>query len=161
MSLPAKALAATVRYLKLAERDFGRADLAVASYHMGIGNLMSVLDAYDGGQPVPYVKLFFDTAPDRHPKAYRLLSGFGDDSWTYLWRVLGAEQIMRLYRTDPSGLTRLGLTPALSTSNMPPPSRLSKPSAIWLRAELPVQRMSTRFLSDMTTSPSRVGRPRP
>jgi hypothetical protein len=104
---PGRALAATVRYLKLAEHDFGRLDLAVASYHMGIGNLMSVLTAYDGGQPVPYVRLFFDTAPDHHPAAYRILSGFGDDSWTYLWRVLAAEQIMRLYRTDPSGLRRL------------------------------------------------------
>jgi hypothetical protein len=104
---PGKALAATVRYLKLAEARFGRIDLAVASYHMGIGNLMSVLADYDGGQPVPYVKLFFDTAPDHNAKAYALLSSFGDDSWTYLWRVLAAEQIMRLYRTDPAALTRL------------------------------------------------------
>ncbi|MBV8429757.1 MAG: lytic transglycosylase domain-containing protein, partial [Solirubrobacterales bacterium] len=74
---PRQALTATVRYLRLAERDFGRLDLAVASYHMGIGNLTSVLQAYDGGQPVPYVKLFFDTAPDRHASAYAILSGFG------------------------------------------------------------------------------------
>jgi hypothetical protein len=104
---PGQALSATVRYLKLAEARFGRLDLAVASYHMGIGNLMNVLDAYDGGRPVPYVKLFFDTAPDRHPAAYQLLSGFGDDSWTYIWRVLAAERIMRLYRTDPAALRRL------------------------------------------------------
>jgi hypothetical protein len=104
---PRRALAATVRYLELAKHDFGRLDLAVASYHMGIGNLMSVLGTYDGGQPVPYVRLFFDTAPDHHDRAYRLLSGFGDDSWTYLWRVLGAEQIMRLYRSDPAVLRRL------------------------------------------------------
>ena len=47
-------------------RHFGRADLAVESYHMGIGNLSSVLDAYDGGRSVPYVQLYFDTAPDHH-----------------------------------------------------------------------------------------------
>jgi hypothetical protein len=113
---PRQALAATVRYLKLAEHDFGRLDLAVASYHMGIGNLMSVLDAYDGGQPVPYAKLFFDTAPDHHSHAYALLSGFGDDSWTYLWRVLAAEQIMRLYRTDPAVLGRLAGLQTLTDS---------------------------------------------
>jgi hypothetical protein len=101
---PARALAATVRYLKLADGHFGRADLAIASYHMGIGNLQDVLDAYDGGKAVPYVQLFFDTAPDHNPAAYRLLSGFGDDSWTYYWRVLAAEQIMRSYRNDPSAL---------------------------------------------------------
>jgi Transglycosylase SLT domain len=113
---PRQALAATVRYLKLAEHDFGRLDLAVASYHMGIGNLMSVLDAYDGGQPVPYVKLFFDSAPDHHARAYALLSGFGDDSWTYLWRVLAAEQIMRLYRADPAVLRRLAALQTITDS---------------------------------------------
>src|SRR5260370_31601969 len=74
---------------------------------MGIGNLASVLSAYDGAAPVPYVQLYFDTAPDTHGTAYRLLSSFGDDSWTYYWRILAAEQIMRLYRSDRSQLQRL------------------------------------------------------
>ena len=42
---PPRELAATVRYLQAARRRFGRIDLAVESYHMGIGNLASVLDA--------------------------------------------------------------------------------------------------------------------
>ncbi len=104
---PPKALAATVRYLLSAEHQFGRADLAIESYHMGIGNLHNVLGAYDGGRVVPYVQLYFDSSPDNHPEAYRLLAGLGDDSWLYYWRVLGAEQIMRLYRTDRAALRRL------------------------------------------------------
>jgi hypothetical protein len=104
---PRKALAATVRYLQLAQQRFGRPDLAIESYHMGIGNLANVLGAYDGGGSVPYVQLYFDTAPDRHGAAYRLLSSFGDDSWTYYWRVLAAEQIMGLYRADRAALARL------------------------------------------------------
>jgi hypothetical protein len=104
---PRKALRATVRYLQLAEQRFGRRDLAIESYHMGIGNLTAVLAAYDGGAAVPYVQLYFDTAPDRHGSAYRLLSSFGDDSWTYYWRVLAAEQIISLYRSDPAALRRL------------------------------------------------------
>ncbi len=103
---PATELAATVHYLQLAERTFGRLDLAVESYHMGIGNLRSVLNAYDGGASVPYVQLYFDSAPNHNPAAYGLLSSFGDDSWTYLWRVLAAEQIMHLYRSDPAALRR-------------------------------------------------------
>jgi hypothetical protein len=39
--------------------------------------------------------------------------------------------------------------PALKTSKRSPASWRNKPSAIWLRAELPVQRMRTRFLSGM------------
>jgi soluble lytic murein transglycosylase-like protein len=104
---PRKSIAATVRYLKFAQQRLGRPDLTVVSYHMGVGNLQQVLSDYDGGRAVPYVQLFFDTAPDRHAAAYDVLSGFGDDSWLYYWRVLGAVQIMRLYRSDPAVLARL------------------------------------------------------
>jgi hypothetical protein len=114
---PVRALAATVRYLQLARRDLGRPDLAVVSYHIGIGNLQDVLSAYDGGRPVPYAQLFFDTAPTHHSAAYQLLSGFGDDSWTYYWRVLAAEQITHLYRTDPAALqTQAGLQTATDSA---------------------------------------------
>jgi hypothetical protein len=123
---PRRALAATVRYLQQAQRRFGRADLAIASYHMGMGNLQQVLDDYDGGQPVPYAQLYFDTAPDRHPSAFRLLAGFGDQSSLYLWRVLGAVQIMHLYRTDRSGLERLATLETSTDSSaavLHPPDR--------------------------------------
>ncbi len=102
-----KELAGTVRYLKVAEQQFGRTDLAIESYHMGIGNLHQVLDAYDGGRAVPYAQLYFDSAPTRHADAYRRLSSFGDDSWTYYWRVLAAVSIMKLYRSDRAALSRL------------------------------------------------------
>jgi hypothetical protein len=108
--VPSKALAATVRYLAIAQRDLGppaRMDLAFESYHMGIGNLQRVLDLYDGGHAVPYPQLYFDTAPDHHSDAFALISGFGDDSSLYYWRLLGARQIMQLYRTDRPALERL------------------------------------------------------
>jgi soluble lytic murein transglycosylase-like protein len=125
---PRKELAATVRYLQLAQRRFGRADLAVASYHMGIGNLQHVLDTYDGGRPVPYAQLYFDTAADHTPAAFALLAGFGDQSSLYYWRVLGAVQVMRLYRTDPSALRRLAslqTTEDSSAEVLHPPDRTS------------------------------------
>ena len=59
-----KALAATVRYLKIAEQQFGRQDLAVESYHMGIGNLHHVLDAYDGGRCGPLRAAVLRQRPD-------------------------------------------------------------------------------------------------
>jgi hypothetical protein len=123
---PAKALAGAVRYLEIARRDLGRADLAVVSYHMGIGNLQQVLSLYDGGGSVPYAQLYFDAAPDHHGTAYRVLSGFGDDSALYYWRVLGAEQVMRLYRGDRAALVRLnGLQNAVDSTALVlhPPDR--------------------------------------
>ena len=103
---PDKALAATGRYLTLAMEEFGREDLAVVSYHMGIGNLQTLLGAY-GEEDASYAQLFFDTAPNSHPRAYRILTGLGDDSKTYLWRVLASREIMRLFREDRAELERL------------------------------------------------------
>jgi soluble lytic murein transglycosylase-like protein len=103
---PAKALEATARYLDFAKGRLHRDDLAIVSYHMGVGNLQQALVAYGGGA-VPYAQLFFDSSPLRHPAAWRKLASLGDDSSTYLWRVLAAREIMRLYETDPAALGRV------------------------------------------------------
>src|SRR3954451_12085125 len=62
---PAKALEATGRYLDKARDRFGRDDLALVSYHMGIGNLENVLASYGQDDP-SYTQLYFDSAPDDH-----------------------------------------------------------------------------------------------
>jgi hypothetical protein len=112
---PGKSLEATGRYLALALDRFGREDLAVVSYHMGIGNLENVLAAYGRDDP-SYARLFFDATPDRHPQTYRLLTSLGDDSKTYLWRVYASREVMRLYREDPIELRRLSRLQAVKAS---------------------------------------------
>jgi Transglycosylase SLT domain len=102
---PAKALDATGRYLDFARRRLGREDLAVVAYHMGVGNLQHALAAYGAGA-IPYAQLYFDSSPVRHAAAWRRLASLGDDSSTYLWRVMAAREIMRLYRGDPATLRR-------------------------------------------------------
>ena len=118
---PEQALAGTVRYLTEARLRLGGDDLAVTSYHMGIGNLTNVLRAYAGigtdiavpdlveEQSLSWARVFFDSTPAHHVDAYRLLARLGDDSPTYYWRVLAAEEIMRLYRDDPARLRELDL----------------------------------------------------
>jgi hypothetical protein len=118
---PKQALAATGRYLALARNRFGREDLAFVSYHMGIGNLEGVLRAY-GKAGVPYAQLYFDSTPLRHAAAYARLSGFGDDSSNYFWKIGAAEAIMRLYRSDPKELARqseLAMAPAPASAAGP------------------------------------------
>ena len=77
--------------------------MAFVSYHMGMGNLESVLRAY-GGEPgdedLPYTQVYFDSSPIRHSAAYAKLASFGDDSSNYLWKLGAAERIMRLSRED-------------------------------------------------------------
>jgi hypothetical protein len=104
---PVEALQGAGRYLAIAEERFGSEELAVVSYHMGIGNLEDVLAAYGEEDVVSWAQVYFDATPRDRPEAYRLLSGFGDDSATYLWRVYAAREIMRLYREDQDELRRL------------------------------------------------------
>jgi len=116
---PRAALAATERYMAIAMRTFGRSDLTVVSYHMGIGNLETALRRYlgpsDSTQPIAklvadnglsYARLYFDSTPLRHPSAYAWLYQLGDDSESYLWRLRAATQILALYRTDPAAVAR-------------------------------------------------------
>jgi hypothetical protein len=115
---PRAALAGSARYLALARRRFGREDLAFVSYHMGMGNLEGVLRAYaaDTGTAIgdlvrdaelSYPTVYFGSTPTAHAGAWRRLTSLGDDSANYLWKVLAAKEIMRLWRTDRGRLRTL------------------------------------------------------
>jgi hypothetical protein len=110
---PEAALAGAVRYLEEARARFGSDDLAVVSYHMGIGNLEDVISTYVSEEPgadpgdLPYAEIYFASSPLDHPATWELLSSFGDESSEYLWKVRAAEGIMRLYRNDPQALRAL------------------------------------------------------
>jgi hypothetical protein len=103
-----KSLEATTRYLEFAHGQLGRDDLAIESYHMGVGNLQRALKAY-GSSDIPYAQLFFDSSPVRHAAAWRVLASLGDDSSTYLWRIGAAKAIMSLYREDAKALAAQAL----------------------------------------------------
>jgi hypothetical protein len=103
---PPRAFAAAVRYLTTARGYLGRNDLAVVSYHMGIGNLQNALRAY-GNTDVSYAQLFFDSGPDRNAAAWNSLLNLSDDSRHYYFKVLAAKRIMHLYRTDRAQLAAL------------------------------------------------------
>jgi hypothetical protein len=138
---PARALAATARYLKLAKARFHREDMAFVSYHMGMGNLESVLRAYGtepGDKSVSYTRVYFDSTPLRNKAAQLKLASFGDDSSNYLWKLAAARRIMQLHRKDPAELARTEaaqtaknsaeevLHPAASTPHFSTPAQLQK-----------------------------------
>jgi len=107
---PLKALAGSGRYLKMAEQKFDSEELAFVSYHMGMGNLESVLRDYAGGptdEPLAYAQVYFDSSPLRHPEASARLQSLGDDSSNYLWKLLAAREIMRLFREDRAALVHM------------------------------------------------------
>jgi uncharacterized protein YcbK (DUF882 family) len=95
---------ATVRYLEAARGYLGRNDLAVAAYHMGIGNMQDVVRSFGGEAAPSYAQLYFGSAPDVHGATWRRLASLGDMSRDYYWKVLAAKRVMKLYRTDPAAL---------------------------------------------------------
>lgn len=107
---PLASLRGTVRYLELARRSLGRRDLAVAAYHMGIGNVRNVVARWSRSNAptrqlvarhhLSYAKLYFGSAPDRHARAWRKLSSLGDVTRDYYWKALAAKRIMLLYGSD-------------------------------------------------------------
>jgi len=113
---PELALEGAARYLEISTERFGSEELAVVSYHMGIGNLENVISAYVGGSPngpiaqvveaneIDYARLYFDSSPQSRTAAYDLLAGFGDDSSLYLWRVRASAGILEDWRRDPDAL---------------------------------------------------------
>ena len=116
---PRKALDGAVRYLLEARRRFGRQDLAIASYHMGIGNLGTVIDRYVSPRRparttratverygLSWPRLYYDSSPTRNPRTWKLLTDLGDDSRHYLFKVLASREILRLARDDRGELER-------------------------------------------------------
>ena len=79
---PAAQLRATVRRLEHARKALGRLDLAVASYHLGVARLRHVRS---------YASFYFGTS-EQGPAV------------DYYWKVLAAERLMRMYRTDRAAL---------------------------------------------------------
>ena len=115
-----RALEGATRYLEIAGDRFGSDELAVVSYHMGIGNLENVISAYTGEdvgadgaaelvdrEGIDYSRLFFDSSPQHHRDAWELLSGFGDDSSLYPWRIRASRDVMEGWREDPDQLSEI------------------------------------------------------
>ncbi|HYH61105.1 MAG TPA: transglycosylase SLT domain-containing protein [Solirubrobacterales bacterium] len=114
---PQKALNGMARYIATATDRFGTEELAIASYHMGIGNLENVIEAYVGDDgkagstaatvaenEIDYARLYFDSSPQANAAAYDLLAGFGDDSSLYSWRIRASREILADWRRDPAAL---------------------------------------------------------
>nr|MBA3300940.1 hypothetical protein [Thermoleophilaceae bacterium] len=117
---PPRALAGAARYLALAQKRFGREDLAVTSYHMGIGNLEGVIGAYVAPKKparttrgtvrryrITYPRLYFDSSPLRNPRTDRRLKSLDDDSRHYPFRHDASRRIMEDWREDPDALEQL------------------------------------------------------
>jgi hypothetical protein len=111
---------------------------------MGIGNLEGVLRAYaaagDGAidelvsdADLSYTRVYFDSTPTTHQRAWSRLAGLGDDSSNYWWKVLAGREIMRMWRRNRPELERLAALHANKNSA----EEVLHPSAETVRFDAP------------------------
>jgi hypothetical protein len=110
---PERAVPAAAHYLARLETKFGARDWAVFAYHCGEGcvaELLPLAQAALGGPQQPTVAaMFFAANPSRHRDLYNAIQRHmqRDYSPTYWFRVERAEQLLELYRTDPTAFSEL------------------------------------------------------
>lgn len=119
---PRKAIFAQARYLLALYLRFPSPDWLFQAYHGGEAGVQRTLHKYLGsawpgsaaiairsghkGQPLRYEDLYFTTTPRAHPEAFAYLYGRSDDHRYYWWKLREAQEVLALYRRDPTGFER-------------------------------------------------------
>jgi hypothetical protein len=109
---PERAVPAAANYLARLQTKFGGRDWAVFAYHCGEGcvaELLPLAQAAVGNKQPSVAAMFFAANPARHRELYDALQRHmqRDYSPTYWFRIQRAEQLLELYRSDPSAFGEL------------------------------------------------------
>jgi len=110
---PDRAVPAAANYLSRMEAKFGGRDWAVFAYHCGEGCVAELrplaLAALGGKQQPSVAAMFFAANPSLHRELYDALQRHmqRDYSPTYWFRVQRAQQLLDLYRSDPTAFGEL------------------------------------------------------
>ena len=112
--IPEKAIPAAAMYLSGMEAKFGGRDLAIFAYHCGEGCVSDFIQlAHQTPElrdhPVTVPRLFFTANPAHHREIYEKIKyHMGRDySPTYYFRIMRAQQLLELYKTDPDAFQTL------------------------------------------------------
>jgi hypothetical protein len=111
--IPSRAVPAAARYLARLQDRFGGLDWAVWAYHCGegcIAQVRSIAERADGvSEPMSVPKVFFGASPARNRELYESLRYHmeRDFSPTYWFRIMRAEQLLKMYQTDPASFRKL------------------------------------------------------
>jgi len=135
---PERAVPAAANYLARLENKFGGRDWAVFAYHCGegcISELQPLAQAALGHKSAPSVAaMFFAASPAFHRDLYEAIQRHmqRDYSPTYWFRIMRAEQLLNLYRTDRDAFREL----VEEYRNPNHPSRRANDRlVVWLKSE--------------------------
>jgi len=104
---PERAIPAAANYLARLTNKFGRQDWAIFAYHCGEGCVSEIQPLTEKvvkyTEPVSVAAMFFAASPAHHRELYEALQFHmqRDYSPTYWFRVMRAEQLLKLYQRDP------------------------------------------------------------
>lgn len=137
--MPEKAIPAAAVYLAQMEQRFGGRDWAIFAYHCGEGcvsDMLALTRAAKGmeGKTITVPRMFFSCSPAYNRELYEAITRQmeRDYSPTYYFRVMRAQQLLALYRTDPDAFRALSeeYKSDFSTA-VRAPNRLS----VWLKKQ--------------------------
>jgi hypothetical protein len=110
---PERAIPAAARYFASMEQKWGR-DWAVFAYHCGQGCVGEMMELTRRARGIPREQLtvsrmFFSNHPAWNRDLYQAIQQQMHRDWspTYYFRILRAQQLLALYRRDPSAFTSL------------------------------------------------------
>ena len=136
---PERAIPAAARYLAGMEQKYGGRDWAIFAYHCGQGcvNMMQEITRRARGIPkdrFTVARMFFSNSPSWNRELYEAVQQQmqRDYSPTYWFRIRRAEQLLALYRTDPSEFANMAREYKSDfVANGRAPHRLS----VWLKKD--------------------------
>jgi hypothetical protein len=135
---PERAVPAAANYLARLETKFGGRDWAIFAYHCGEGcvaEMLPLAQAALGHKQQPTVAgMFFAASPAFHRDLFQAIQRHmqRDYSPTYFFRVKRAEELLSLFRTDPSAFRELA---DLYSNPNNPNRRATDRLTIWMKSE--------------------------
>jgi hypothetical protein len=136
--VPERAIPAAARHLARMQEKFGGMDWAVFAYHCGEGcvaTMRGLTEEADGLKKPPTVaKMFFGGSPVFNRELNDAIQSEmeRDYSPTYYFRIMKAEELLDLYRTDPRAFQSLAETFRYTPD---PEQRAPHRLAVWLRRD--------------------------
>jgi hypothetical protein len=111
---PDRAIPAAARYLAGMEKKFGGRDWAVFAYHCGQGCVGEMQDLTRKARGIPadqitVPRMFFSCSPAWNRELYQAIFTQMQRDWspTYYFRIMRAQQLLALYRSNPDEFARL------------------------------------------------------
>jgi hypothetical protein len=111
--IPERAIPAAANYLARLAARYGRQDWAVFAYHCGEGCVAELQPLTEkvvkDNEPVSVASMFFSASPAHNRDLYEALQFHmqRDYSPTYWFRIMRAEQLLKMYQDDPSEFKQL------------------------------------------------------